>query len=201
MGSDSWDGAARALGARLWDLEPRLSLLVEYLAGSALRRRVEPSDLVQETFVRALAPGTRLPAAEEGEEALFRWLARLARHVVVDAARAARAARRDGAPLRLERSSWSRVGVGESSLAAPLPGPRTAAAGREAGERAQEAFLALAPEHRRVLALRRLEGLSAAETAARMGRSEAAVHSLFRRALEAFERGLGGRPPTLGTDS
>lgn len=46
-------------------------------------------------------------------------------------------------------------------------------------------------EPRRMLGLRRFEGLSAAETAARMGRSEAAVHSLFRRALGAWEAASG----------
>ncbi len=201
MESEPVDGAARSLGERLGALEPRLSLLVAHLVGRALRRRVEPSDLVQETFLRALAPGTRLPAVEEGEEALFRVLARIARHAVIDAARAARSARRDGAPLRLERSSWSRVGVAESALPSRGPGPPTAAAGREAGRRALETFLALPPEYRRVLALRRLEGLGAAETARRMGRSEAAVHSLFRRALAAFEHDLGRGGPGPGPDS
>ena len=60
-----------------------------------------------------------------------------------------------------------------------------------------DAYHALAPDHRRVLGLRQFEGLSAAETGARMGRSEAAVHSLYRRALVAWEaaaeKNSGGR--------
>lgn len=179
------------LGARLWALEPRLSLLATHLAGNALRRRVEIADLVQEVFLRALAPGTRVPAAAEGEEALFRLLSTIARHTVIDAARALRAARRDGVVLRLDRSSWSSAGQAQNELAAALPGPPTRVAGLEAGRQAQSAFLGLDPEHRRVLALRRLEGLSAAETARRMGRSESAVHSLLRRALLAFDEALG----------
>ena len=48
------------------------------------------------------------------------------------------------------------------------------------------AFLRLLPEHRRVLGLRQFEGLDARSTAQRMGRSETAVHSLYRRALAAW---------------
>jgi DNA-directed RNA polymerase specialized sigma24 family protein len=49
------------------------------------------------------------------------------------------------------------------------------------------AYERLAPDHRRVLGLRRFEGLDAREAGRRMGRSEAAVHSLYRRALLAWE--------------
>jgi DNA-directed RNA polymerase specialized sigma24 family protein len=38
-----------------------------------------------------------------------------------------------------------------------------------------------------VIGLRQFEGLTAAQAGARMGRSEAAVHSLYRRALESWE--------------
>ena len=46
------------------------------------------------------------------------------------------------------------------------------------------------PDHRRVIGLRQFEGLSAAEVGQRLGRSESAVHSLYRRGLEAWEQEL-----------
>ena len=52
--------------------------------------------------------------------------------------------------------------------------------------RLMRAFEQLTPEHRRVLGFRQFQGLSARETAVRMGRSETAVHSLYRRALQAW---------------
>jgi len=178
---------AHADGERLAAQERRLRLLVAYLAGRAVRARVELDDLVQEVFLRALASARGLPPVEPGEGALWRLLATLARQAVIDAARALRAARRDGREESLARSDWSRAG---GAPAARAPGPHTAAAERETSRAMAHAFLALAPEHQRVLALRQFEGLSAEETGRRMGRSAVAVHSLYRRALEAWQENL-----------
>jgi DNA-directed RNA polymerase specialized sigma24 family protein len=54
----------------------------------------------------------------------------------------------------------------------------------------EASFAELSGEHRRVLGLRQFAGLSARETGARMGRSESAIHSLYRRALEAWQLAL-----------
>lgn len=181
-------------GARLATEERRLRLLTAHLAGSALRTRVELDDLVQEVYLRALKDPRGLPPAAAGHGALWGLLARLAREAVIDAARAWRAARRDGRPERLERSDWSHAGGAHPAAAAP--GPRTVAGAREEGARMLAAYLALSAEHRRVLGLRQFEGLSAEEAGTRMGRSASAVHSLYRRALGAWQaelekKGLG----------
>lgn len=177
-----------SLGTRLASHERRLCLLLTHLAGRAVRARVEVEDLVQEVFLRAVTARS-LPRADEGPEALWRFLAHLARHVVVDCARALRAARRDGTERALSRSDWSRV------AATARPGPATVAGLAEAGRELARRFLALDPEHRRVIGLRQFEGLSARECARRMGRSETAVHSLYRRALLAWQDdGTGAHP-------
>lgn len=185
--------SASQSGARLQGQAQALTLCLAHLAGKAVRARVELADLTQEVFLRALADPSGLPPSEPGEHALRRYLAHLARHVVVDVARAARAARRDGRREEpLERSSWSRPGAGEPSRSGP--GPATQAAGHDEIARLLAAFARLAPDHRRVLGLRQFEGLDARATAARMGRGESAVHSLYRRALAAWaaecERGV-----------
>lgn len=177
------------LGMRLGRQERRLRLLLSHLASPALRARMELDDLVQEVFVRAIsAPG--LPAAtgeDEGDAALWRFLIPVARHSVIDAARAMRAAKRDGRPARLGHSSWSVAGPRASQILSRSWGPSTRVAATELERELEARFDALSPEHRRVLGLRQFEGLSARETAARMGRGEAAVHSLYRRALMAWQ--------------
>ena len=66
-------------------------------------------------------------------------------------------------------------------------GPATRVRARELELRLEERYEALSAEHKRVIGLRQLEGLSAREAAERMGRSEIAVHSLYRRALQAWQ--------------
>jgi len=185
-------------GARLDARAGRLRLLVASSCGRAVRARYEVEDLVQEVFLRALADPARWPADPSG---LDRHLAPVARHVVVDAARNLRAAKREGEMGAVRLSGTAPGGASSagpaflSRLRARSPGPVTQAAQREMSGDLVGAFLRLAPEHRRVLGLRQFQGLGAAESARRMGRSEVAVHSLYRRVLEAWGRELGGPPP------
>ena len=171
------------LGERLAQQTHRLRLLVSHLAGRAILARVELEDLVQEVFLRALSAAD-IPAAEPGDPRLFRLLARIARNTVVDVARAIRSQKRDRSAAPLSRSDWSHAGSGE--VASAGPGPATLVAGRETQRKMIAAYRRLPGDYRRVLGLRQFEGCSAAETARRMGRSETAVHSLYRRALSAW---------------
>ncbi len=173
-------------GERLVVHERRLRLLLLHLMGTALRARVEPEDVAQEVWLRALAATAPLP--NDGND-VWRLVARIARNTVVDIARAARASKRTAVVEPLLRTSWTRVGAHEPADDTAGPATRLLLAERQADLEA--AFGSLAPEHRRVIGLRQFEGLSAAEAARRMGRSESAVHSLFRRALLAWGAILG----------
>lgn len=167
----------------------RLRLFVRHLLGRGLRTVADVDDIVQEVYLRACAAAQPAPDTEEPDAVPWPWLATIARHVVVDVARAARAAKRGGRVERLARSDWSRGGVDPQALTA---GPHTRLVGVETEARLVRAFDDLPAEHRRVLGFRQFEGLSARETAARMGRSETAVHSLYRRALMAWDAAVRG---------
>lgn len=175
-------------GARLAGQTRWLLLLLAHLTGRRVRARVELEDLVQEVFLRALTAPAGLP---DSEQALRGLLARIARHCVIDVLRAMRAAKRGGHEVRLQRSDWSRTGSVGGLLEASGAGPATLAAQAEQERALMEAFESLSAEHRRVVGLRQFEGLSAAESGRRMGRSESAIHSLYRRALQAW--GVAGR--------
>ena len=105
--------------------------------------------------------------------------------MIVDVARAARTRKRDGRSA-LERSSWSRTGALDPADSSA--GPATRAVRDELRTHLRTAFLALSPQHRRVIALRQFEQRSAREAAPRLGCTELAVHALFRRALDAWAR-------------
>lgn len=173
-------------GQRLVVHERRLRLLLLHLMGTALRARIEPEDVVQEVWLRALATPTPLPA---DDDAVWRLVAHIARNTVVDIARAARASKRTAVHEPLLRSSWTRAGAREPATDTAGPATRLVLAERQ--RELEAAFDRLPPEHRRVIGLRQFEGLSAAAAAQRMGRSESAVHSLFRRALQAWGTVLG----------
>ncbi len=179
--SESNPGESDSFAAQLARHTARLRLLMAHLAGPRLRAHVELDDLVQETLLRALA-SSQQPRDTE----LERWLNTLARHVAIDVARGLRARRRGEAPLRLERADWSRVGLRESAVAASAAGVLTRLADDDEQRRLLTAFARLSNEHQRVIGLRQFEGHSAAQVAQRLQRSESAVHSLYRRALEAW---------------
>lgn len=179
--------------ALLDELPGRLELLMVHLVGDALARRVDRADLVQETMLRILSSEATAARAEEGPGALWAHARTMARRVVIDAARSARSQpRRISSLIPERRSDGGDDSLGAVTFRQPGPGPRTEAAARESAVAWLAAYRTLTPEHRRVLGLRRFEGLSAEATGARMGRSSTAVHSLFRRALAAWEEAAAG---------
>ena len=181
--SDELEVGERIVAQGRW-----LRLLLMHLARKQVRASVELEDLVQEVYVRAISHESKLPPEEPKDLPLRRFMAKLARGAVVDAVRAIRARKRGGgrATLRLSRSDWSHTGMLESLVAGVAPGPSTEAEQWDEQRKLLAAFEQLPADHRRVLGLRQFEGLSAAETGQRMGRSEDAVNSLYRRALEAW---------------
>ena len=190
-GLPSPEDAAQELGERLAQHGERLRLLVQHLCGPALRQRIEVEDLVQEVYLRALGSSDGWPALEAPADArLWHYLVGTARHTVIDVARSLRAAKRDGQTRPLAHSAWSRASPRASQLMALTRGPLTRLAAVETAQHMRSVFEALSPEHRRVLGFRQFEGLSARETAARMGQSESSIHSLYRRALGAWQAGL-----------
>lgn len=195
-------------GTRLMAQSDWLALLFLHLTGPAVRARVEIDDLVQETLLRAVAAPGGVPGLEHGAEPgvetdttplhreapLRRWLTHIARNVVMDVLRKMRAQKRAGREVRLVRADWSATGLGDGRLTAGGPGPATRVSVADQHRSVMAAFERLSPEHRRVLGLRQFEGLDARQAGVRMGRSETAVHSLYRRALVAWNDALGGSP-------
>lgn len=185
---------AERLGAQA----TRMRWVALHCGGRALLRRLELDDLVQEALLRAWAAREHWPAWEPGDPGLARWLAVIVRRVSIDAARSCRAAKRAGRVLPLELGDFSSSAAGARELAAATAGPATRAGQQETRLELEQGFQRLSGEHRRVLALRQFGGLSAAEAAVRLGRSEVAVHSLYRRALQAWQREARGAFSSFG---
>ena len=187
--------------ARAGDLESFGQLLSQYrnyarllartLIGTTLRLRLDPSDLVQETFLEAHRDFPRFDGSTERE--LLAWLRRILARNLADQARRQKAGLRDirrqvSLEAMLDRSS-ARM---QQALVAVVSSPSAAAAQREQAVLLADALADLPPDYREVIILRNLERLRFEEVAARMGRSPGAVRMLWTRALERLSRALEG---------
>jgi RNA polymerase sigma-70 factor (ECF subfamily) len=176
--------------------QERLRRMVALRLDPRLRGRVDPSDIVQETFLDA----TGLLAGYQRDPPLpfYLWLRQLA------GTRLAKAHRHHLGTLRRDVRREVTVpgepvsGVSSAALADHLAGregrPSEAAAQAELRARLEELLNRLDPLDREVLALRHFEQLSNAEAAHVLGLTEAASSKRYVRALERLRERLAGSP-------
>ncbi len=183
------DGCAR--GRLLEQYRSYLILLARLQIGRRLQGKAGASDVVQETFLEAHRDFAQFQGQSEGE--LVGWLRRilatnlanLVRHYVGTRRRDVRLERQLAAEL--DESSRALDG----GLAAQLSSPSQQAARRELAVLLADALRRLPDDHREVIVLRHLEGLTFPEVAVRMGRSVDVVKKLWPRALGRLRRLLG----------
>lgn len=164
--------------------------LEELLAGAAptvlrfarrmCKSAVDADDVLQETL---LAAATGLPRFE-GRASLSSWLFALARSACARKRRGlANRPHQDAAVLEDQPD--------------PSPDPEASVEARQLATTLERALASLSDEHREVLLLRDVEGLSAAETAAAIGISVEAVKSRLHRARAALREGLAPHSSSL----
>jgi len=151
-----------------------------------LQARVSASDLLQEARMVAFARLSDFVA--KGVDGSFRaWLLKIVELKVREAVRCHGATGKRAAGRELARGDRP-----DSALfVATGPSPSQAAMAGEARRRVREALRELSPDHRRVIELVRLEGLTLREAAERLGRSREATKKLYGRAMCRLTEGLG----------
>jgi RNA polymerase sigma-70 factor, ECF subfamily len=137
----------------------------------------EAEDLTAQVFLRALEA---LPRSRWTGGSVRAWLVRIAHNLLTDAHR--RRARRRCAPL--DETLPDRT---------PAADPADWILHQERGQEVRAAVARLPEAHRQVLALKFVAGLSNAEVAAVLGRSEGAVKAVQHAALDALRRRLARR--------
>jgi RNA polymerase sigma-70 factor (ECF subfamily) len=186
-------GDGQALGQMLELYRNYLTLLARLQFGRRLQGKADPSDVVQEAFLSAYRNFERFCGTSEAE--LVSWLRKiLATSLATFARRYFGTGRRDP---RLERElcadlEQSSQALGTAPLVAPGESPSQQAARREQAVLLADALEHLSVDHREVMVLRQLEGLSFPEVAKRMGRSADAVKKLWVRALASLRQTLRG---------
>jgi len=169
-------GESEALGRLTEQYRPYLMAVAARLLGARL-----PSDcssVVQEAVVAAVQGFGGFRGRTEAE--FLGWLARIVRNEAL---------------TRLRPASHVRpLPAAPGEIPGDAPGPGEQASRREEVARVMAAMERLPPDHREVITLRNLQGLSLVEVAGRMGRSHDAVRQLWCRAVRRLREECGDRP-------
>lgn len=160
-----------------------LRLLARTWLNGAARGKAEPSDLVQETLLRAHQGFADFRGT--GERELVAWLRQIMARQLADLVRRLRAGRRD---VSREQPLNGPLGDKLGELAnSTFSSPSAAMRRREQGVVLADALAQLRPAQREVIVLRNLEEVDWPEVARRMERTEGAVKKLWARALLALQ--------------
>ena len=157
----------------------RLLSVIYLRMGPNLRVRMDPEDILQEVAIEAVNSWRTL----SDEANAGAWLVTLARRKIARILRdqlgvAARDPRREHAIKT------------ELPVADRRSGPVTHADRKDRLELLEQALERLSDDHREVILLMKIEGLSGKEVAERMERSENATHLLLSRALKRLAQEL-----------
>lgn len=183
-------GSDESRGQLLASYTDYLTLLARVQIGRRIQGKVDPADVVQETFLDA----HRQFKLFRGTTELVAWLRRiLAGQLALTMRRFLGTKSRDVAlerelGVQLDQSSDSM----DRDLADSISTPSQRASRREQAVLLVDALAKLPDDYREVIVLRHLEGLPFGEVAERMGRSENSVQKLWVRALASLRRAMGG---------
>ena len=165
-----------------------LLLLARVQLDPRLQGRLAPSDLVQQTLLKAHQNWDRCRGATDAQRAA--WLRAILAHELADAGRKIDRRgedRRRSLEAALERSSVRLEGW----LASDSTSPSGRVVRQEQLLRLAEALARLPEDQRAALELHHLQGLAVQEVSRRTGRSTAAIAGLLRRGLESLRELLG----------
>ena len=154
-----------------------------------LKTVISPEDILQDTYIDIFR-GIR-SFESTGSNAFYRWLLAVAENRLVDNVRTYRAAKRGGGRVRIAATAGSSVAPLMEILQPNSHTPSRSVAVHEIESAVWIALAALKPEYREALQLRFFKGLSVAEVAERMKRSEWSVHKLCSRGLQRMRESLG----------
>ena len=157
----------------------RLSLLIYYKLGHEMRRFADVEDVLQETFLEAFRDIERFRYEKPG--AFLSWLSRIADHVIADAARFHGRRKRRADLVRLRS-----VGTPDGPEPADSATPSRLLAEKESLQSLIRKLDSLPEDYRRAILLAKVEGLTNAEMAERLGRSREASALLLHRAIKRF---------------
>ncbi len=184
-------GASKPLGQLLQLYRNYLTILATTQISRKLRRRMSPSDLVQETMLAAHRDFTKFRGGTEKE--FLGWLRQilinsLYRAIDTHLGAKKRDVRREISIERVSAALDRSVVDLAQVLADPGPSPSAQVRQRERVVLLANRLAELRPQYRDVIVLRNLRGLSFDEVAEHMDRKAGAVRMLWVRAIEKLRQ-------------
>jgi len=180
-----------ALASFIQSHRPQLMAFIERQLGTALRRKIEPDDVFQETSAEAVRA---LPSVELGDRDPFSWLCQIAERRIIDLHRRFfGAAKRDAArevPLGSSGGGDEPAGL-INLLVASMTTPSKAFSRNAREARLLEALAKLTEEQQTALRLRYIENQPSKQIAEHLGKSDAAVRVMLTRSLKKLHELLG----------
>lgn len=159
-----------------------LRMLARIWIDDTVAARIEPSDVVQETLLRAHRGFGQFQGRTERE--LIVWLRKIQAHYLIDATRHYRASIRASVRERSLEAALEQSADGlEKRLVATGSSPSQQSQRRDMAVVLADALEQLKTDHREVIVLRSLEELDWQAVATRMNRSPDATRMLWARAL------------------
>lgn len=174
-------GDRQALEALVLRYLPQLRAFVRLRAGAAVRLQESSSDLVQSVCREVLQHAEVFQ--HPGESAFKQWLYTTALRKIRQRQRYFLAQRRDVQRREAQPADGSADDPTLALQYSSFTSPSSAAARNELVARVETAFDQLTEEQREIVSLAHLVGLSRAEIAERVGKSEVAVRVALHRAL------------------
>jgi len=170
-------GDSQAFAGLFVKYESRLAVLIHYKLGQDLRRLVDVDDVLQETLMRAYRDIGGFQYRSPG--AFMSWLARIAEHVIMDLARSQGRQKREAEMVRFRSDSNPGGSEPVDSMT-----PSRIFRENEALVRLIEQLDELPEDYRNVILLAKVEGLTTAALAERLGKSREATSLLLHRAIK-----------------
>ena len=170
----------------------RVRRIVRLRMGSELRSKLESLDIVQDAMMSALRGLGDF--SYRGEGSFLRWLSGIAENQIRENLDRLHAAKRDIRKEVALEALAARPGIDprKAPSLAVATTPSVIFSRSEDLDKLERAIDALKPEHREVIVLAKIEGLSYNEVATHLGRSPEAVGMLLSRGMlaltKAFER-------------
>jgi RNA polymerase sigma-70 factor (ECF subfamily) len=156
------------------------------IALSVIGNPDDAKDIAQEAFLKVF----QKLESFKGESSFYTWLYRIVFNLAIDLSRKRYRTREIGFAEDSQESGLTVESVSESEHSGKIATPSEASARSEISQSIKRALEALSPEHRAVITLRELDGLSYTEIADVVGVSKGTIMSRLHHARKRLQRAL-----------